>query len=390
MKPRAARTLIVLGLLGLGVIGATWYASQLSPAPVDRSGEVEYAPGDMGLPDFARVTAPRPFSFPEDHGPHPAFRTEWWYFTGNLFAGAENHFGYQFTLFRTGLTPFAEERQSDFATSQIYFAHFALSQPGGAYDSAERFSRGAAGLAGASASPPAFWLENWSVRALDEVGDAYALSAAQGDLAVDLVLTSLKPVVAHGEDGISRKGEETGNASYYLSETRLATEGTVAGGSRTWRVEGTSWFDHEWGTTVLPPQAVGWDWFGLQLDDDRELMLYQIRRADGSFEPVSAGTLVEPDGTTIHLAGQDFTIESTAAWRSPGSGATYPSRWRLRVPMAGLDLVIEPYQAEQEVNAQFVYWEGAVRVTGLSRGAEVLGVGFVELTGYAGSLQGRF
>jgi predicted secreted hydrolase len=265
-----------------------------------------------------------------------------------------------------------------------------LSRPSGAYDSAERFSRGAAGLAGSTATPLEFWIENWSIRALDEVGDAFALSATQGDLGVDLLLTSLKPVVAQGEAGMSRKGPEVGNASYYLSETRLATEGTVAEGSQTWHVVGTSWFDHEWGTTVLPPQAVGWDWFGLQLDDDRELMLYRIRRADGSFEPVSAGTLVEPDGTTIHLTADDFAIESTAEWRSPRSGATYPSRWRVRVPMMGLDLVIEPYQADQEVSARIVYWEGAVRITGRSRGAEVLGVGFVELTGYAGSLEGWF
>ena len=381
---------MILGLLGLGVLGATWYASRVTVDPADRSGEVHFAPGGIELPDFDRVTAPGEFSFPEDHGPHPTFRTEWWYFTGNLFAQAESHFGYQLTLFRTGLAPVAADRESDFATDQIYFAHFALSRPGGAYDSAERFSRGAAGLAGASASPPAFWLENWSVRAVDEVGDVYALSAEQGDLAVDLLLTSLKPVVAHGEAGMSRKGSEPGNASYYLSQTRLATEGTVGEGSRTWQVEGTSWFDHEWGSTALPPLAVGWDWFGLQLDDGRELMLYRIRRADGSFESVSAGTLVEPDGTTIQLTAQDFAVESTSEWRSPRSGATYPSRWWVRVPTAGLDLVIEPYQADQEVNAQIVYWEGAVRVMGSSRGAEVLGVGFVELTGYAESLQGWF
>jgi predicted secreted hydrolase len=380
---------MILGLLGLGFLGATWYASRVTALPSDRTGEVQFAPGGIEQPDFARVTAPGAFSFPEDHGPHPAFRTEWWYFTGNLFVQAETHFGYQLTLFRTGLAPAAAERGSDLATDQIYFAHFALSRPGGTYDSAERFSRGAAGLAGASASPPAFWLENWSVRALDELGGVYALSADHENLAVDLLLTSLKPVVAHGEGGMSRKGSEPGNASYYLSETRLATEGTVVEGNRRWQVEGTSWFDHEWGSTALPPLAVGWDWFGVQLDDGRELMLYRIRRADGSFESVSAGTIVEPDGSTIHLTSQDFAIESTAEWRSPRSGATYPSRWSVRVPVAGLDLVIEPYQADQEVNAQIVYWEGAVQV--MSRnGAEVLGVGFVELTGYAESLKGWF
>ncbi|MEX0787309.1 MAG: lipocalin-like domain-containing protein [Anaerolineales bacterium] len=389
MRPPTARTVMILLLLGLGFIGV-WLTTQVTAVPDIRSGEVQFASGGVRPADFARVTAPRAFSFPEDHGPHPAFRTEWWYFTGNLFAQGGSHFGYQLTLFRTGLAPHAGERASALATDQIYFAHFALSRPNGAYDSFERYSRGAAGLAGSSASPPEFWLENWSVRALDDVGDAFSLSASQGELTLDLLLTSLKPVVAQGEAGMSRKGPEAGNASYYVSQTRLATEGTVGEGGRMWQVEGTSWFDHEWGTTVLPPQVVGWDWFGLQLDDDRELMLYRIRRADGSFASVSAGTLVEPDGSTIHLTAEDFAIESTAEWRSPRSGATYPSGWRIRVPTAGLDLEVKPYQADQEVDAQIVYWEGAVRVMGRSRGAEVLGVGFVELTGYAEAMQGWF
>lgn len=389
MTSRFLRWTVVVTLLGLGVLALGWLGRG-SHLPSDRRGEIEFAAAESSPPEFDRVYSPRPFAFPEDHGPHPRFRTEWWYFTGNLFTPAEAHFGYQLTIFRNGLTPFSPERESDLATDQIYFAHFALSRPGGEYTSAERFSRGAGGLAGSVASPPSFWLEDWNIDAVDAVGDAFAISASEGELSVDLELTSLKPIVAHGETGVSRKGTEAGNASFYLSETRLATHGTVHDAAGTWEVSGTSWYDHEWGTTVLPPEAIGWDWFGLQLEDDRELMLYRIRREDGSFESVSAGTLVERDGSVTRLAAGDFEIESTAIWSSPRSGATYPSGWLIRIPAMALELEVEPFQTDQEVSARVVYWEGAVRVTGRSRGVEIRGVGFVELTGYAESMQGQF
>lgn len=359
-----------------------------SPADGPSGAMIEFGPlADSGA--FERVLAPRPFSFPQDHGPHPGYRTEWWYYTGNLDSPA-GHFGYQLTFFRNALSREDPDRPSSLAASQIYFAHLALGRPDGAFRSFERFSRGAGELAGASGDPFRVWLENWSAHGLDEAGAVVALQAGEDVVGLDLTLRSEKPVVAHGDGGVDAKGDEPGNASYYLSLTRLATQGTLRIGAEAYSVVGSSWFDHEWGTSALPAAAAGWDWFGLQLSDGRDLMLYRIRRADGGYEPASSGTLVEADGRAIPLGADDFAVEARGAWRSPHSAASYPTNWIVRIPSAGLELTVEPWQADQEVQGRIVYWEGAVRVRGVSRGEAVEGVGFVELTGYAESMQGLF
>jgi predicted secreted hydrolase len=205
-----------------------------------------------------------------------------------------------------------------------------------------------------------------------------------------LTLRAAKPVVAHGDRGLSQKSAQPGNASYYLSFTRLATEGQATVGGQPASVTGESWFDHEWSTSALGTDIVGWDWFALQLDDGRELMFYQFRRADGSLGPLSAGTLVQPDGSAIHLKASDVQIETLATWPSPESQGVYPSRWRVVIPSAQIDLTVEPWLAEQEMRVSFPYWEGAVRARGTSGGAAVSGNGYVELTGYVSSMQGVF
>jgi predicted secreted hydrolase len=341
------------------------------------------------LSGFARAMEPRPFTFPADHGPHLDYQTEWWYYTGNFETAEGRHFGYQLTFFRRALAPGTPDRASAFATTQIYFAHFALTEvSSGTHTFFERFSRGAAGLAGASGDPFTVWLEDWRTEALDEQGEEVRLQAAEGPISIDLTLQSVKPIVAQGDRGLSPKSEEPGNASYYLSFTRLHTIGQITVGNQSYAVSGESWFDHEWSTSALGPQAVGWDWFSLQLNDDREVMFYQIRLADGSVEPVSAGTLIEADGPARGLTQADVVLTVTRRWKSLESDADYPAGWRLQVPSAGIDLAIEPWVADQEMRVSFDYWEGAVRVHGTSAGRPVDGNGYVELTGYGESMQG--
>jgi predicted secreted hydrolase len=340
---------------------------------------------------FARAEGPRPFDFPADHGPHPDYQTEWWYYTGNLEAEDGRRFGYQLTFFRRALVPPSQQqdRPSNWATDQVYMAHFAFTYvAGGRYHVFERFARGAAGLAGAKATPYRVWLEDWGAEQIEP--NVVRLRAAQDDLTMDLLLVDSKGPILQGDGGYSQKGPDPGNASYYYSQTRLDSSGTVQIGDIPYQVGGWSWMDHEFSTSALAPDQVGWDWFALQLDDGSELMVFQIRKADGSADPFSSGTWVAPDGSTLHLSRDDFEIAVGDTWRSPHSGATYPSQWTVAVPVADLTLNIEPYLADQELNVSYTYWEGAVRISGERAGNPVGGVGYVEMTGYAGSMQGQF
>lgn len=387
MKLRRLLIPVLVVALCATAVGAFWWATR-PPLPATPPLRLENT-GD--ITGFARAFEPRPFSFPADHGPHLDYQTEWWYYTGNLTTANGDHVGYQLTFFRRGLSPTAPARASTFATNQLYFAHFAITDVGGGDHTAfERFSRGAAGLAGASGEPFQVWLEDWRAEALDVAGNTIRLVARDGGLALDLTLQAAKPIVAHGDRGLSPKSEVPGNASYYLSFTRMATTGSVTLGGESVLVSGESWFDHEWSTSALGAGAVGWDWFSLQLSDGGELMFFQIRREDGSLEPVSGGTLVSAEGTPLRLPASEVQIDVLDRWRSPASGAAYPARWRITIPSAELDLTVEPWLLDQEMQVSFVYWEGAVRIAGSSRGAAVTGNGYIELTGYATSIAGQF
>jgi predicted secreted hydrolase len=208
------------------------------------------------------------------------------------------------------------------------------------------------------------------------------LQAAQGEVAIDLRLDQGKPPVLQGERGLSRKSSEPGNASYYYSLTRMPTHGTVRLGQESFTVTGAAWMDREWSTSSLGAGQVGWDWFALQLSDGTDLMLYQLRHADGRPDPASSGSFVEPNGTSRTLAFQSFSLESAGTWQSPRSGARYPARWRVRIPSEELDLSVTPLLPDQELDVSFRYWEGAVAIQGTRHGAPVSGRGFVELTGY--------
>lgn len=331
---------------------------------------------------FARATAPRRFSFPADHGRHLGFRTEWWYFTGNLKTVEGRRFGYQLTFFRVALKPGPVARSSRWGASEVFMAHFAVTDVGGKrFHYTERFSRSALGLAGAGGSPLTVRLEDWS--ALETSRDPWSmrLAARNGEAAVDLYVRSIGPVVLNGEGGLSRKGSEPGSASYYYSLPRMETSGVVRVGKETFSVSGLSWLDREWSTSALEHGQVGWDWFAVQLDDGRDIMFYRLRRSDGTVDPFSSGTLIAADGTSRHLTGEEVQLEVVDRWTSPASGVRYPARWRLRVPREKLDMEIAPRLADQELLTSVRYWEGAVAVRGMSAGSPG-GSGYVEMTGY--------
>jgi predicted secreted hydrolase len=336
--------------------------------------------------DYARALAPREFRFPADHGPHPDFRTEWWYYTGNLATAEGRRFGFQLTFFRSALAPEMPPRPSAWASRQAWLAHFALSDvAGGAFHSFERWSRGALGLAGARAAPFRVWVKDWSAEAAGTAEmetPQMHLAASEGGLGIDLTLRPGKPPVLQGDRGLSRKGAEPGNASYYYSLTRMPTAGTVRLGNQQLPVTGASWMDREWSTSSLGSGEVGWDWFALQLSDGSDLMLYHLRRQDGTADPASSGTVIGPHGETRALGLAGFQLAAEGEWRSPRSGARYPAQWRIRIPSEGLDLAVRPRLADQELDVSFRYWEGAVAVTGTRHGGQVQGAGYVELTGY--------
>lgn len=329
------------------------------------------------------------YQFPRDHGSHDEFRTEWWYYTGHLTTEDGRRFGYELTFFRqatdkarVAITP------SRWAIRHLYLAHAALSEHDRhRFRYAEKISRAGIGKAGAETSRLHVWIDHWSVEAASLDHRRHRLRAKSGDFSFDLLLDSEKPPVIHGEGGISRKGTEPGQASHYYSMTRLQTTGTLSIDGHAETVHGISWMDHEFGSGHLGKDQIGWDWFSIQLNDRSELMLYRLRRNDGTADRMSSGTWVLPNGTSQTLTASDVTIDVLDYWTSRASGTRYPSRWRLSIPSRQLSLVVTPTMSNQELiterSTQITYWEGAVTVSGEAREGRLTGQGYVELTGYA-------
>lgn len=433
---------LILGLFLLlaAVVAGALLLEAPPAAPVNPGIDVAEAMAAEDVDGYERATASRPFSFPQDHGPHPGFRTEWWYFTGHLQAPDGRPFGYQLTFFRTALAPPGEmpPRSSAWATDQLYMAHFTVTDvEAERFYPFERFSRGALDLAGARAEPFRVWLEDWSLESVDTPDTSAAsiwplrLRATSvppftnsGDedggegpsISLDLELHPLKPPVFQGEDGYSRKGPEPGNASYYYSYTRLAGAGTLRLGRERFAVEATSWLDREWSTSALGPDLAGWDWFSLQLDGEGEeartgldLMFFRLRRHDGGRDPYDDVALVDAAGNHYRLPPEAMELEVLERWQSPDGAATYPVAWRLRLsgsPDTGssslqaklplelrsklpLEVEVRALIPHQELRLAVRYWEGAVEVEGTAGGgAPVTGRGYVELTGYAARVAG--
>jgi len=332
---------------------------------------------DSDSNNYKRALHPRQFSFPKDLGPHNDFQTEWWYFTGNLHTSTERLFGYQLTFFRRAISDKPASGQSNWRSNQLYMAHFAVSDINqNSFLSFERFSRGSMGLAGANGSPFRVWLEDWEVTEVSS--NSWMLKARADGVTLHISLNPLKPMILNGKQGLSQKGPEAGNASYYYSNTRIETQGHLSLAGQTFSVTGNSWLDREWSTSALSQDQIGWDWFSIQLDDLNDIMLFQIRYKDGGVSRFSSGSFIDYKGIVSHLNLDQFKIDVLDYWQSPISRKRYPSAWKIQIPSKQLSLIVTPMMNDQEHHHSFSYWEGAVKVNGPG----VSGVGYVEMTGY--------
>ncbi|MDT8397370.1 MAG: lipocalin-like domain-containing protein [Pseudomonadales bacterium] len=362
-------------LLGLILLLAACEAPAPPPAPSLALGELL---GGDNVEGFQRAQGLRTFSFPEDHGPHPGFRNEWWYLTGNVHTDSGRHFGYQVTFFSTALATevSAGPETSAWRGTSVWMAHVALTDTeAGRHQALERFSRQNPGLAGAQGQPFRVWLEDWSLRAV--AGDAFPwqLTVVDEDLALNLRISPQKPPVLQGEAGLSQKSPQPGNASYYYSLTRLATEGEIRVGERAFQVSGDSWLDREWSTSALAPDQSGWDWFSLQFDDNQELMYYQLRDRKGETHPNSQGNWTDSSAKQTLIRPQDMQLEELQTWTSP-AGIVYATRWRMHY--GDHSWAVQAVLDDQLMDLSLPYWEGAVRVLDEAKGEQV-GQGYLEM-----------
>lgn len=352
---------------------------------------------------FERATKPRQFLFPQDHWSHDNFQIEWWYITGNVSAtktpkkAQQKEFGYQVTFFRIGLSPALpptlstdsspdpKNHPSAWNTQNIWMAHIALTDGSTArHYQDERFSRGAAGLAGAQKEPFKVWLEDWQILGTGNGSFPWQVSVKNKDFSLDLTLSPKKPVVLQGKDGLSQKSSEPGNASYYYSFSRLDTKGNITSDGHQYNVSGWSWLDREWSTSALGKEQSGWNWFSLQLDNGADLMFYQMQRKDGKIDPYSSGKWINKDGSYHHLKSHEVQLEPLKYWHAK-TGKKYVTEWKMTIPEKDIEWRIIAMLDDQEMLTAVKYWEGAVRVfdarSGKTAGQQI-GKGFLEMTGY--------
>ena len=344
--------------------------------------------------NYLSVTGPCNLEFPRDHGAHPGYRTEWWYYTGNLKSANRDPYGFQLTFFRTQISPPGADKKwprhpSAWRTRQVYLAHAAVSDIAGKQHlQAEDVSRAALGMAGVkiAGENTLVFLKNWSA----QIGpDSHVLTVNTADFSYALNFEPAKPAVLHGDNGYSLKGSTPERASCYYSFTRLEGQGSITIGRNTVAVSGSAWMDHEFSTAPLEPDLTGWDWFSLQFSDQTEIMIYLLRKAGGELNPASSGTFVDPAGRARHLAESDFKLQVLDTWKSRQSKARYPSRWRMQIAPLSIDVTITSNLPDQEMrtlgSTGVTYWEGSVSIDGTKNRRPVKGEGYVELTGYAGS-----
>jgi predicted secreted hydrolase len=322
------------------------------------------------------------YQFPRDHFSHPEFRTEWWYYTGNVRTREGHHFGFELVFFREGQDRKPADNLSAWRVDDLYLAHLALTDiDASRFRYFKRLNRAGPGIAGISFDDGRIWNGNWQVR-WDKASDVQTLTALADGVTFTLRLTPRKPLVINGENGVSQKAAGAGKASYYVSFPRLAVEGTLNGRE----VTGAAWMDHEWFTYQMDAAQQGWDWFSVQLANGADLMLFDLRRTDGSADPYSSGTFIAPDGRATHLKRADFELHPLEYWTSPKTGARYPVKWRISVPGMGIALECEAAVANQELVSEDetgpTYWEGAVTYSGSANG-----VGYLEMTGYGKAMR---
>jgi predicted secreted hydrolase len=336
------------------------------------------APFRLALPGYR-------YEFPRDHFNHPEFQTEWWYYTGNLRTVEGKRFGFEMTFFRHGVDR-KDRPKNVWDVSDVWFAHLALSDiDGGRFFYTERMNRAGPGLAGADEGQARVWNGNWQAR---WDGPGQKLQAVADRFRIELSVQPLKAPVVHGTNGVSQKAEGAGRASHYLSMTRLAAGGTIEIEGKAFVVEGLAWMDHEFFTHQLEANQSGWDWFSLQFEDGSELMLFQLRRKDGSADPYSAGTYVDAQGHSRRMAASEFSLVPGKTWTSAATGARYPLAWTIRAPSLGIDAMVSTRLQQQELTGKMMaYWEGAVEVVAKKNGRDVRGAGYLEMTGYAGPVR---
>jgi predicted secreted hydrolase len=327
------------------------------------------------------------FHFPQDHGPHPDYRTEWWYLTGNLQTADGREFGYELTFFRYGYRSPTQRTpvKSRFVVDDVKFAHFTVTDVRAkSFHVAERTSRGAYGDAGFLSGSRLAWIGDWEL----DLGQGFAAKAENNGFAIDLDLDPERSPVLEGENGYSRKASSGDHASEYYSITRMRTHGSVVIDGQKFQVTGLSWFDREWSTSQLAANQVGWNWFGIQMDDGSDLMLYQIRMRDGGIDPCSSGKWIDRDGHAVDIANGEFVLQPTRFWTTADKRATYPIGWHLKIEKLGFDAEINTPVENQELNVGVRYWEGCVRIKGTRNQQSVTGKGYLELTGFAGGAPG--
>jgi predicted secreted hydrolase len=324
------------------------------------------------------------YQFPHDHFSHPEYQTEWWYYTGNLTAPDGHLFGFELTFFRQGVNREPGDAKT-WDVRDVYLAHLAVSDIGdGKFYHSERMNRAGPGIAGIDETQQKIWNGNWKV---SWNGNDQQLSAFDDRFSLSFLLHPEKRPVVHGENGVSQKAEGPGRASHYISFTRLKTSGTIELQGKTYQVSGLTWMDHEFFTHQLETNQVGWDWVSIQLADNTEIMLYQIRRKDGTVDPFSSGTYVDEHGKSTPLHASDFSLTpSGETWKSPVTSATYPIAWKIAIPRLGIELESRTDLKSQEISGETEiapsYWEGAIRLSGHQGTTKVDGVGYLELTGY--------
>jgi predicted secreted hydrolase len=331
--------------------------------------------------EFKQVLGPRDWAFPLDHGKHQGYKTEWWYFSGNLHDKAGRRFGYQLTFFRIATVAQPSTRPAERALSDLYFAHAAISDiQGRNFLFKDRLQRASAGRAESSDRTLDVYLRDWCAK-LDDQGNAILVAKDSG-FGIDLVAGAGIGPVLQGPGGVNAKGTNPGQASYYYSEPQMPTHGRLTVGAESFEVDGPSWMDHEFSSNAMAPNQVGWDWLALSFPDRSSLMVYRLRNQSGATDYIS-GTLISPAGQPTYLAPADIKMEGSQPWRSTRTGAAYPQQWRVAIANHR-PIVVRALMTGQELvtpdTTDVNYFEGAAEATDDS--GNHLADGYVEMTGY--------